>query len=179
VSGISVIWKGRPVNATRHSIPPTDVLIVGAGPVGLMAASELARNGASVRVVDNAPGPTRLSKALVIHARTLEALDLAGLAERFTEKGYPAPGLDVGLGSHRPVSVNMKVLDTRFPYMLVLPQRETEAILRSRVGELGVTVERGAEFTGVTQDGDAVAATIRLAGREGAGIAFCGEPARA
>ncbi|MQA86025.1 MAG: FAD-binding protein [Streptosporangiales bacterium] len=94
-----------------------DVLVVGAGPVGMMAAGELARRNVSVRVVDKAAERTSLSKALVIHARTLETMDLAGLAEEFVRRGYPVPGLNIGpwrrsaglggaAGSGHPVSVH-------------------------------------------------------------------------
>jgi 2-polyprenyl-6-methoxyphenol hydroxylase-like FAD-dependent oxidoreductase len=92
----------------------TEVVVVGSGPVGLMIAGELARRGVSVRVIDQAPQRSPQSRALVVHARTLEIMDLAGLADTFVEHGYPAPGLNVGLGgSARPVSVDMRVLACR------------------------------------------------------------------
>jgi 2-polyprenyl-6-methoxyphenol hydroxylase-like FAD-dependent oxidoreductase len=100
----------------------TDVLVVGSGPVGLMVAGELAHRGVSVRIIDRAPQRSPQSRALVVHARTLEVMDLAGLGDTFVEHGYPAPGLNVGLGgSGHEVSVDMRVLDTRYPFMLVLP----------------------------------------------------------
>jgi 2-polyprenyl-6-methoxyphenol hydroxylase-like FAD-dependent oxidoreductase len=142
----------------------TEVLVVGAGPVGLMAAGELARRGVGVRIIEKATERSPLSKALVVQPRTLETMDLIGLAEEFVWRGYPAPGLNVGLGSgKKPVSVEMRGLDTRFPYLLVLPQKETEEILEARLGEHGVAIERGVEFVGIEQsDDDYVVSRVRL-----------------
>ncbi|MEV6273400.1 FAD-dependent oxidoreductase [Kribbella sp. NPDC051936] len=142
----------------------TEVLVVGAGPVGLMAAGELARRGVDVRLLERNDSRSSLSKALVIHARTLEIMDLAGLAGEFGDRGYPAPGIDVGLRrSGKPTPINLRGLDTRFPYMLVLPQRETEAILTRRLESLGVRIETGTEVIGLVQDDDKVTATVRTA----------------
>lgn len=140
----------------------TEVLVVGAGPVGLMAAGELARRGVAVRLLERDSRRSSLSKALVVHARTLEIMDLAGLAAEFSDRGYPAPGIDVGLRrSGKPAPINFRDLDTRFPYMLVLPQRETEAILTRRLESLGVRIETGTELIGVTQAAGEVMATVR------------------
>ena len=138
--------RGEDINGFERVQGETEVLVVGAGPVGLMAAGELARSGVAVRVVEKAPERSQLSKALVVQPRTLETMDLIGLADEFLRRGYPAPGLNVGLGSGKePVSVELRDLDTRFPYLLVLPQEETEEILEACLGEHGVSVERGAE----------------------------------
>ena len=132
-----------------------EVLVVGAGPTGLMVAGELARRGVAVRIVEKAVERSPLSKALVIHARTLKTMDLIGLSDEFVRRGYPAPGLNVDLSSgKKPVSVEMQCLDTRFPYMLVLPQEETEEILEARLGEHDLAIERSAEFVGVEQHSD-------------------------
>ncbi|KAB8189122.1 FAD-dependent oxidoreductase [Nonomuraea phyllanthi] len=146
----------------------SEVLVVGAGPVGLMAAGELARRGIAVRVVDRETTRDSLSKALVVHARTLEIMDLGGISDEFVKRGYPAPGLDVSLQRRgRPVSVNLRTLDTRFPYMLVLPQRQTEEILAERLSSYGVTVERGSEVVALEQHPDHVVAAVRAKdGRE-------------
>jgi 2-polyprenyl-6-methoxyphenol hydroxylase-like FAD-dependent oxidoreductase len=94
----------------------TDVLVVGAGPVGVMAAGELTRRGVSVRIIDRASERSPQSRALVVHARTLETLDLAGLADDFVAAGYPSPGLNIGLGgrlARSPSTCGCSTLATR------------------------------------------------------------------
>lgn len=150
------------MDSIEHS--ETDVLVVGAGPVGLMAAGELARRGVAACVVDRAPHRSPQSQALVIHARTLEIMDLAGLADEFLARGYPSPGLNIGLGGDaNPVSVDMRVLDTRHPFMLVLPQRETEEILTDALKAHGVEPQWHSPLTGIEQSADDAVATIDTA----------------
>ena len=152
------------MNGSTTKQSETEVLVVGAGPTGLIAAGELARRGVAVRVVEKAAERSPLSKALVVQARTLEAMDMIGLSDEFIRRGYPAPGLNVGLGlGKKPVSVEMQNLDTRFPYMLVLPQNETEEILEAHLNEHGVAVDRGVELIDVGQRGDdSVVSRVRL-----------------
>jgi 2-polyprenyl-6-methoxyphenol hydroxylase-like FAD-dependent oxidoreductase len=151
------------MNRSKTRGRETEVLVVGAGPTGLMAAGELARRGVAVRVVEKAAERSRLSKALVVQARTLEVMDLIGLSDEFVQRGYPAPGLNVGLGrGKKPVSVEMQDLDTRFPYLLVQPQGETEEILEARLNEHGVAIERGVELVDVEQRDDFVVSSVRL-----------------
>jgi 2-polyprenyl-6-methoxyphenol hydroxylase-like FAD-dependent oxidoreductase len=73
--------------------PPLDALVVGAGPVGLILASELRRHGASCRIVDRAAAPTDKSKAVILHARTIEHLDQFALAQEFIERGTALHGV--------------------------------------------------------------------------------------
>jgi 2-polyprenyl-6-methoxyphenol hydroxylase-like FAD-dependent oxidoreductase len=151
----SLIQREEEMNRSKTKRSETEVLVVGAGPTGLMVAGELARRGVAVRVVEKAAERSPLSKALVIHARTLETMDLIGLSDEFVRRGYPAPGLNVGIDSgKKPISVEMQGLDTRFPYMLVLPQEETEEILEAHLNEQGIAIERDAEFVGIAQHDD-------------------------
>lgn len=144
----------------------TQVLVVGAGPVGLMAAAELARRGVAVRIIEKADGPDALSKALVVHARTLEIMDLAGLADEFVRRGYPVPGMNVDADANRkPIAINLRRLASRYPYLLVLPQRDTEDILTNRLAMLGITVERGCELVGIEQLPGGVTASVHAAGQ--------------
>ncbi len=137
----------------------SDVLIVGAGPTGLTTAIELARRGVNLRIVDKR-GRVEHSNALVMHARTLESLDLIGIAERFVRRGYEAPGIDLGSDSEKPIRAEMHRLDSRFPFILVIPQSETERLLEEYLAELGVQVERGTEFLGYEEKAGGVVARL-------------------
>ena len=75
-------------------MPDVDVLIVGAGPTGLTAAIELARRDVIVRIIERKPERTTRSKALVLHARTLELFDILGIADDHVRAGYTSPGID-------------------------------------------------------------------------------------
>ncbi|MBV9230462.1 MAG: FAD-dependent monooxygenase [Chloroflexi bacterium] len=125
----------------------TDVLIVGAGPVGLMAACELARCGISCRIIEKARQRSRLSRAIIVQPRTLEILALLGLERTFLQKGFLSQGLNVGFTDARKndqtTSVDFHYVDTRFPYLLFLPQDETEELLEAYLSARGITVERG------------------------------------
>ncbi|MDJ0591229.1 MAG: FAD-dependent monooxygenase [Pleurocapsa sp. MO_226.B13] len=74
-------------------------------------------------------------------------MDILGVADEMVRRGYTSPGIDFSSSSEKPLRANMYGLDTRFPFILVLPQAETEAILESRLNELGVEVERGRTLT--------------------------------
>ncbi len=88
-----------PVGGVRTDDLPvidTDVLVVGAGPTGLMAGVVLARRGVPAVVIDRKPGPTRESRALAVHARTMEIYDQLGLAEKVSAGACPALRLQIG-----------------------------------------------------------------------------------
>lgn len=140
-----------------------EVLVVGAGPTGLLTACELARRGASVRLIEKRLERQPISKALVIQARTLEVMDIIGLADEFLKRGYPAPGLNMSLDNKSPVSIEMRNLPTRFPYLLILPQQDTEEILEAHLSALGIEIERGLTLERVTQTDSGVAAYVRAA----------------
>ena len=139
-----------------------DVLIIGAGPVGLTMAAELTRYGLRVRIIDQAPEPTDKSKALVVWPRTLEHLDRLGLASTFVSTGLKATH---GRFFARDVEIAEIALDignTPFPFALMIPQSETERLLTEHLASLSVTVERPVTLTAVTVDDTAV--TVRLTG---------------
>jgi len=140
-----------------------EVLVVGGGPTGLLTACELARRGASVRLIEKYDARQPISKALVVQARTLEVMDMLGLAPEFLKRGYPAPGLNMSLDNKSPISVEMRNLATRFPYLLILPQQVTEEILETHLRTQGVEMERGLAVERVTQSDMGVEAHVRLA----------------
>ena len=140
--------------------PHVDVLVVGAGPTGLTTAIELARRKVNVRIVERRTEPSTRSKALVVHARTLELLDIVQVADELVGKGYTSPGIDFSSSADRPLRADMHKLgrETRYPFILILPQAETEAALERRLNQEGVFVERGCELTSFSeQDGHVLA----------------------
>ena len=137
-----------------------EVLIVGAGPTGLTAAAELGRRDVAVRIVDRAPQPSCETKALGIQARTLELLDRLGVAEQAISRGLPVRRFNIFSERHRIASFDLGALPTLYPYILMLPQNQTEAVLAERLTELGTTVERGVELTDFHQQQDQVRAVL-------------------
>src|SRR6266536_1562221 len=103
-----------------------DVLIVGAGPTGLTAAAELARRDVAVRIVDRSPQPSTETKALGVQARTLELLDRLGIADQAIARGLPVRRFTIFSERHRIATFDLSTLPTRYPYILMLPQYQTE-----------------------------------------------------
>ena len=125
-------------------LPETPVLIVGAGPSGLMLALELCRHGITPRLVDAHPGPSPLSRALVVHARTLELLDRHGLAEAFLARGEIVRGGALRRQGRVVATVPLGRIGeglSPFPFLLILSQDQTEALLRNALVSYGVAVE--------------------------------------
>lgn len=137
-----------------------DVLVVGAGPTGLMAACELRRHGLSVRIVDGAKEPTKLSKAIGVHARTLEIFESLGLADALIDAGVKLGGVTAIAGGETIVSADLGELPTRYPYVLSVAQSETEAVLAKKLESFETRVEREAKLVSFAQDGTGVSATL-------------------
>ncbi len=137
-----------------------DVLVVGAGPTGLMMACELALGGVSVQLLDERTDMPNITRAFAVHARTLELLDARGLADPLLGRGVPVYELAPPGGG----TVDLRTLPTRFAMVLIVPQSGTEHLLAARADELGVQIIRGTEVVGLTQDDDSV--TLELAGGE-------------
>lgn len=143
------------------------VVIVGAGPVGLTAACELLRRGVPCRVVDQAAGPSQFSKAFAVHARTLEVLDGIGVADALLERGIKVPAMHFYAHTKRVMSVDFGDLETRYPFVLSVPQSDTESVLRERLSRLGGEVEQGVTLTALIHREHGVDASVRHAdGRE-------------
>ncbi|MEU5149054.1 FAD-dependent monooxygenase [Streptomyces yangpuensis] len=138
----------------------TDVLVVGAGPIGLTAAAELRRRGVSCRIVDRLPARLPFAKAVGIQPRTLEIWDRMGMVRAALDAAVPLRGqLTYVNGAERP-RIDL-VLPPEVPYRFAaLPQYETERILDEHLGRWGTTVERGTELVSFSQDAHGV--TSRL-----------------
>lgn len=141
-----------------------DVLVVGAGPTGLTAAHELARFGVRCRIIDKKAGPVQHSQALAVQVRTLETLELMGIAEGWTAAGYPLRELVPRAFGKRLPTVHLDGVASRFDGPLAVGQQVTERLLSEALAGRGVQVERGAEAVGVVQDESGVSVEVRGAG---------------
>ncbi|PSN14953.1 hypothetical protein C7293_09410 [filamentous cyanobacterium CCT1] len=140
---------------------PIDVLIVGAGPTGLLLASVLARYGVSLRLIDKRPHPSQTSKALSVFARTLEIFEQLGIAEAAIARGIPIAKIQLYAGGDALAQLSFQSIDAHYPFVLSLPQSETEHLLESTLEPLGVQVERSVAFTELTQTDEGIVATLR------------------
>jgi rifampicin monooxygenase len=169
-----------------------DVIVAGGGPTGVMLACELRLHGVHVLVLDKETAPTKVVRALGLHARSVEVMDQRGQLERFLALGkqYPVGGFFAGITKPSPDR-----LDTAHPYVLGIPQTVTERLLTERATELGAEIRYGCEVVGLSQDDDGVTAELAdgtrlrsryLIGCDGGrsmvrklvGVDFPGEPTR-
>jgi 2-polyprenyl-6-methoxyphenol hydroxylase-like FAD-dependent oxidoreductase len=144
---------------SKHSTVP--VVIVGAGPTGVMLASELARRGIVVRVLDKQSVRSPETRAIGIHARTLEVFHQLGLVEEFLALGHRVDGMTVHTRARRRTRVNFGRLDSPYPFVLMLGQHRTQRILDQRLERLGIAIERGVEVLDLEQSGDGVDLTTQ------------------
>ncbi|GHC78822.1 FAD-dependent oxidoreductase [Nocardiopsis terrae] len=169
-----------------------DVIVVGGGPTGFVLAAELRLHGVRVLVLERDAEPTRVVRALGLHARSIELMDQRGLLERFLALGqrYPLGGFFAGIAKPAPEG-----LDTAHPYVLGIPQPTVDRLLAERATELGARVRRGCALVGLDQDEHGVSAELAdgtrlrsryLVGCDGGrstvrkllGVGFPGEPSR-
>lgn len=148
----------------------TEVLICGAGPSGLMLAIELARRGVPFLLIDKAPEPFSGSRGKGLQPRTLEILDMLGLAGRIAALGGPYPPLRIYAedGSHRvSTAVAYRAPSPAEPFggPLMLPQFMTEGVLREHLAGLGHAPRFGAELIAFRQGARDVRAKLRVDGR--------------
>jgi 2-polyprenyl-6-methoxyphenol hydroxylase-like FAD-dependent oxidoreductase len=137
------------------------VLIVGAGPVGLTMAAELARYGVSLRIVDKAAQRTDKSKAIVIWSRTLELLERGASTAPLIEAGLKATAANIVVGDKVIAHVDVTGVKSQYPYALMLPQNETERLLEERLSRFAVQVEREAEVISFGNTEGGVATVVR------------------
>ena len=104
----------------------SSILIVGAGPTGMTAAIELKRAGLDVRIIDKSDHLAEHSQALVLQARTLEQFQRYGMVDKAVARGRKLNGARFYSEGKQIVSINFDQLATRYPFLLFLPQSETE-----------------------------------------------------
>jgi 2-polyprenyl-6-methoxyphenol hydroxylase-like FAD-dependent oxidoreductase len=137
-----------------------DVIVVGAGPTGLMLACELALGGVSVQLFEERTDVPNITRAFAVHARTLELFDARGMADTIMSRGVPVYDVAPPGGA----VIDFRTLPTKFGMLLVVPQSGTEAVLAERADALGVPIVRGATVVGLSQDDDGV--TVELGSGE-------------
>src|SRR5262249_17279973 len=143
----------------------TEVLIVGAGPTGLMLANQLARRGVRPLIIDRHSGPAQRSRAMAVQARTLEIYSKMGIAERALELGAPATGGN--MWANRPWTARIPVGDigkslSPFPYILMLGQDDNERMMGDRLGNYDVGIEWSTELIAFEQHPGHVDAALKL-----------------
>lgn len=144
------------------STNPDPILVVGAGPVGLVLACELARRNVPVRIIDRLESPTTESRAIIVHARSLEMMERIGVLEPLIDSGVRTEAVEIHTGDSVD-RIEVGGVDSPFPFSVSTAQTETERVLTERLAGLGVTVERGVELVGLGQEEDGVRATLRHA----------------
>jgi 2-polyprenyl-6-methoxyphenol hydroxylase-like FAD-dependent oxidoreductase len=139
---------------------PDPVLIVGAGPAGLVLAIELARRDVAFHIIDQRPHPLPWDRAAVVKSRSLEIFQALGLSEEFVNRGTKIRGADFYDHTTKRVSVRLAELDTPFPFTLGLSESETERILTAELERLGGAIARGVTFVGMDIGDDGAKVTL-------------------
>jgi len=138
----------------------TEVLVVGAGPVGLTAAAELRRHGVDCRIVDRLPAPQPYAKAVGVQPRTLELWDAMGLVGAALDEAVPMLGQLIFVNGAQGPRIDLD-LPPEVPYRFAaLPQYTTERLLTDHLAGFGTAVERGSELLSLEQDADSIRATL-------------------
>jgi 2-polyprenyl-6-methoxyphenol hydroxylase-like FAD-dependent oxidoreductase len=142
----------------------TDVLIVGAGPTGLVLALWLTRMGARVRIVDKTEEPGTTSRALAVQARTLELYSQVGLADAVVQRGRKFTAVNFWVSGKKEARAAFGASGTDlspFAYALIFPQDEHERLLIERLAEVGVEVERRTELVNFEDEAGQVRARLK------------------
>jgi 2-polyprenyl-6-methoxyphenol hydroxylase-like FAD-dependent oxidoreductase len=142
----------------------SDVLIIGAGPTGLVLALWLTRLGVSVRIVDKTAVPGTTSRALAVQARTLELYRQLDLTDAVLERGHKVPAVNLWVKGEPVARLPFEKIGadlTPYSFLHIFPQDQHERLLIERLEGLGVLVERRTELVGFTDEGGRVVARIR------------------
>jgi len=147
----------------------TEVLVVGAGPVGLLTAILLAEAGIEVKIIDREERTTARSYACALHSRVLKLLSPMGLAAPVIERGRRIQTVAFYDGAARRAEVKLAELGGEFPFMVILPQNEFEGVLEERLRKAGVTVNWNHRFDDVQSAGETVVANVEELGATATG----------
>src|SRR6266404_9779761 len=148
----------------EKQMPQSDVLIIGAGPTGLVLALWLTKLGVKVRIVDKTAEPGTTSRALAVQARTLELYRQLDLAQTVVARGHKVPAVNLwakGQSAARLSFENVGSGLTPYPFLQIFPQHQHERLLMERLEALDVTVERRTELISFAQDENRVIASLR------------------
>lgn len=140
-----------------------DVLIVGAGPVGLALAAELERRGVSNRLVDRHSEGAQTSRACVIHAHTLEVLEPLGVTAQLLDAGVKVPIFRIRDRDRALVTIDFSEIESAYPFTLMYPQDRTERLLLAALERQGGKMERSTEFMRLDRDATGVTTTLAAA----------------
>src|ERR1700730_18085836 len=142
----------------------SDVLIIGAGPTGLVLALWLTKLGVKVRIIDRTAEPGTTSRALAVQARTLELYRQLDLADAVVAKGHQVPAVNLWVKGEPKARISLAAMGsglTPYPFLQIFPQDEHERLLIQRLDALGVAVERQTELVHFADREDGVLARLR------------------
>ena len=141
-----------------------DVLIVGAGPSGLMMACQLALRNISFRIIDKKDHPTDYSGALIVQARSLEIFQQMGIAQTAIQSGEIANEIKLVFNGKKTFTIPVRDIGqglTQFPYLLLLEQSQTEKLLTNFINNFGFSIDRETELVQFTQDDQGVNSVLK------------------
>jgi 2-polyprenyl-6-methoxyphenol hydroxylase-like FAD-dependent oxidoreductase len=144
----------------------TEVVIIGAGPTGLTLGVALRRLGVTCQIIEKEKEAPATSRALAIHARTLEILESMGVVSSFLKQGNSVHGMEMFINKKKSFTLSTDQIDTKYSYILVLPQSQTEHILEKEFVELGGVITRGATVRDFREEKEGVSVFFRTSDGE-------------
>ena len=141
-----------------------DVLIVGAGPTGLMLANQLGRRGIRTTIIDRHSGPAQQTRAMAVQARTMEIYAKLGIAQRALELGAPGNGANIWANGRLKARVPLEEMGTNlspFPFVLMLGQDDNERIMGDHLRHWDIAVQWNTELIALEQHASHVTVTIK------------------
>ncbi len=150
----------------------SEVLVVGAGPCGLLTALELARAGVEVEVIDHAQRSAAQSYACGLHPSTVALLSRYGLERSALDRGIRVESIGFYEGGERQAELRLNLLQSAFPYLLVLPQDHLEELLEQELRNRGVRIRWGHRLDRLRQDANSVTAIVEKLGITSVGYPY-------